>query len=249
MTHTSGIRHYKDSDFAGTPADENVKRYESIENAIAIFKDDPLLFPPGRYYSYTSYGVNLLQAVVEKASGEPFEAYMRENVWGPAGLRATQFNLPERVVRNRAKSYEPGPDGVVRNVLYGDLSYKFASGGMMSTAEDLVLFGAALNQGRLLKKETLAQMWSPQIPGVLEWNRGEPKKAEGEQGLIWRLAKDPAGRRYVSHCGAVQHFHSCLVDYPERDLVVALLENSFEGVGAKENLAIAEMFMDTGTGP
>jgi serine beta-lactamase-like protein LACTB len=248
MTHTSGIRHYRDTDFQGTPADENVRRYASIEDAIAIFKDDPLLFPPGKYYSYTSYGVNLLQGVVEKASGKPFEAYMRESVWDPAGMDATQFNLPERVVRNRARSYEPGPGGGVRNVLYGDLTYKFASGGMMSTAEDLVRFGSALNAGRLLKKETLAQMWSAQIPGVLEWNHGEPKKAEGEQGLMWRIAEDPAGRHYVSHCGAVQHFHSCLVNYPDRDLVVALLENSFEGVGARENLAIADMFLEATAG-
>jgi len=130
-------------------------------------------------------------------------------------------------------------------VLYGDLTYKFASGGMMSTAEDLVRFGAALNAGRLLKKETLAQMWSPQIEGVLEWRRdGAPGKPEGVQGLMWRIANDSAGRRYVSHCGAVQRFHSCLVNYPDRDLVVALLENSYEGVGIKENLAIADMFLE-----
>lgn len=244
MTHTSGIRHYKDADFQGTPADENVRRYASIDDAIAIFKDDPLLFQPGKYYSYTSYGVNLLQGVIEKASGMPFEAYMRENVWGPAGMDATQFNFPERVVRNRAHSYERGDDGAVRNVLYGDLTYKFASGGMMSTAEDLVRFASALNAGRLMKKETLAQMWSPQIPGVLEWNGGEPRKIEGEQGLMWRLNKDAAGRRYVSHSGAVQHFHSCLVNYPDRDLVVALLENSYEGVGCSENLAVADMFLE-----
>ena len=245
MTHTSGIRHYRDADFQGTPADENVRRYASIEDAIAIFKDDPLLFPPGKYYSYTSYGVNMLQGVVEKASGKPFEAYMRENVWDPAGMDATQFNVPERVVRNRARSYERAPDGGVRNVLYGDLTYKFASGGMMSTAEDLVRFGSALNAGRLLRRETLAQMWSPQIPGVLEWRaNAEPRKMPGEQGLMWRINTDAAGRRYVSHSGAVQHFHSCLVDYAERDLVVAILENSYEGVGCPENLAIADMFLE-----
>jgi CubicO group peptidase (beta-lactamase class C family) len=245
MTHTSGIRHYKDSDFEGTPADENVRRYASIGDAIAIFKDDPLLFPPGKYYSYTSYGVNLLQGVVEKASGMTFEAYMRENVWGPAGMDATQFNIPERVVRNRARSYERGDDGAPRNVLYGDLTYKFASGGMMSTAEDLVRFASALNAGRLMKTETRALMWSPQIPGVLEFRaNAEPRKMEGEQGLMWRLNKDAAGRSYVSHSGAVQRFHSCLVNYPDRDLVVAVLENSYEGVGCAENLAVADMFLE-----
>jgi CubicO group peptidase (beta-lactamase class C family) len=245
MTHTSGIRHYKDSDFAGTPADENVHRYASIDEAIGIFKNDPLLFPPGKYYSYTSYGVNMLQGVVEKASGKSFEAYMRELVWDPAGMDATQFNLAERVVPRRARSYEPGPDGGVRNVLYGDLTYKFASGGMMSTAEDLVRFGAALNEGRLMKDATRTRMWSPQIPGVLEWRgNAEPRKMQGEQGLMWRINQDASGRTYVSHSGAVQHFHSCLISYPESDLVVALLENSYEGVGCTENLAIADMFLE-----
>ena len=245
MTHTSGIRHYKDSDFEGTPADENVHRYASIEEAIGIFKDDPLLFPPGKYYSYTSYGVNMLQAVVEKGSGKPFETYMREAVWDPAGMSATQFNVPDRVVRNRARSYRPGPNGGVQNVLYGDLTYKFASGGMMSTAEDLVRFGAALNAGRLLKKETLTQMWSPQLTGVLEWAQEDGvHKPVNDQALMWRIRKDSAGRSYVSHCGAVQNFHSCLVNYPDRDLVVALLENSYEGVGIKENLDLAEMFLE-----
>jgi CubicO group peptidase (beta-lactamase class C family) len=246
MTHTSGIRHYADKDFPGTPQDENLRRFASIEDAIGIFKDDPLLFPPGKYYSYTSYGVNLLQGVVEKASGKPFEQYMRENVWGPAGMNATQFDVPDRIVRNRARAYVPGPDGV-RNVGYGDLTYKFASGGMMSTAEDLVFFGAALNAGRLLKKETLAQMWTAQIEGVYEWRRdGKPQKPEGVQGLMWRIGNDPAGRRFVYHCGSVQHFHSCLVNYPDRDLAVSVLENSYEGTGWKENLAIAEMFLDAG---
>jgi len=71
MTHTSGIRHYKDTDFQGTPADENVRRYASIEDAIAIFKDDPLLFPPGKYYSYTSYGVNLLRRSSKREAASP----------------------------------------------------------------------------------------------------------------------------------------------------------------------------------
>lgn len=40
MTHTSGIRHYRDGDFPGTEDNENVEPYASLEEAIAIFKDD-----------------------------------------------------------------------------------------------------------------------------------------------------------------------------------------------------------------
>jgi len=73
MTHRSGIRHYRDSDFAGTPGDENMKPYASLEEAIKLFKDDPLLYKPGEYSSYSSYAVNLLQGVIETAAGMPFE--------------------------------------------------------------------------------------------------------------------------------------------------------------------------------
>lgn len=244
MTHTSGIRHYRDTDFPGTPDNENVRPYESLEAAIAIFKDDALLFPPGRYFAYSSYGVNLLQGVVEKAGGLPFEEYMRGFVWGPAGMLSTQFDVPERIIPRRAKSYST-KNGVVRNAPYGDLTYKFASGGMMSTAEDLVRFGAALNAGRLLKPETRAAMCTPQTDGLREFRDGKPtdRKAEG-QGLMWRIGRDPSGRRFVYHCGSVREFQACLVDYPDRDLVVAILANSFDSPGWKENLAVAELFLD-----
>jgi CubicO group peptidase (beta-lactamase class C family) len=249
MTHTSGIRHYRAGDFPGTPDNENVRPYTSLEAAIAIFKDDPLLFRPGQYYGYSSYAVNLLQGVVEKAGGLPFEEYMRRFVWGPAGMLATQFDIPERVIPHRARSYVTRT-GPVRNVPYGDLTYKFASGGMMSTAEDLVRFATGLNEGRLLKPETLAQVYSPQIDGLRVFRDGKvtDEKATG-QGLLWLIRSDDAGRRFVYHCGSVQAFQACLVNYPERNLAVAILANSWDATGWKENLAVAELFLESGLAP
>jgi serine beta-lactamase-like protein LACTB len=243
MTHTSGIRHYRPTDFPGTEDNENMKPYKSIEDAITIFKDDPLLFAPGRYYSYSSYAVNLLQGVVEKAGGMPFEDYLRKFVWDAAGMRATRLDIPDRIVPRRARSYVV-EKGIAKNVAYGDLTYKFASGGMMSTVEDLVLFVAALNAGRLLKPETLAQMYTPQIPDVLEFRDGKATdKKAGEQGLIWRVGTDDAKRRFVQHCGSVQQFQSCLVNYPEQDVAVAIQANSWDSVGWRENLVFAEFFL------
>jgi CubicO group peptidase (beta-lactamase class C family) len=158
-------------------------------------------------------------------------------------MRATQFAVPSRIVPHRAKSYVI-ENGRAQNVGYGDLTYKFASGGMMSTAEDLVLFGTALNRGELLKSETLARMYTPQIEQLMEFRDGKPSevKATG-QGLMWRIGKDDAGRRTVSHSGAVQQFHTCLVNYPDDDVVVAMDANSYESPACKENLAFADMFL------
>jgi serine beta-lactamase-like protein LACTB, mitochondrial len=243
MTHTSGIRHYRNTDFPGTADNENFGTYASFEDAIGIFKNDPLLFEPGKFFSYSSYGVNLLQGVVEKAGGLPFEEYMRRRVWDAAGMSSTRFDIPERIVPHRARSYVT-TDGAVRNVPYGDLTYKFASGGMMSTAEDLVRFAAALNTGKLLKSETLAAMWTPQT-GLFEFRDGKPTETRvGSQALLWRVAHDDAGRRFVYHCGSVQQFQACLVLYPESDLAVAIHANSFDATGWRENLAVAALFLD-----
>ncbi len=174
MTHTSGIRHYRDNDFGGD--DENMRPVASLEEGIKVFKDDPLLFKPGEYYSYSSYAANLLQGVVEKASSQGFEDYMRQHVWSPAGMFSTAFDVPERIVPHRARGYSNG-DGKVRNYGYGDLTYKFAGGGMISTVEDLVRLGAALNQGRLLKPETHALMYTPAATGPAVPGQGAAPEA------------------------------------------------------------------------
>lgn len=241
MTHTSGIRHYRDNDFGGDY--ENMRPVASLEEGIKVFKDDPLLFKPGEYYSYSSYAVNLLQGVVEKASGQGFEDYMRQHVWSPAGMFSTAFDIPDRIVPHRARGYSNG-DGKIRNYSYGDVTYKFAGGGMISTVEDLVRLGAALNQGRLLKPETRALMYKP-MPPVLQY-RGDqpPQKLEFELGLIWRISKDEAGRTFIHHCGTVKGFNGCLVNYPEQDLVVAILANALPSTPARrEAEAFARFFL------
>ena len=76
MTHTSGIRHYN-------PGEMDMKdHFDTIEAAIEIFKDDPLVFEPGTQYSYSSYAWNIVAGIVENVSGQSFDDYLQENVWG-----------------------------------------------------------------------------------------------------------------------------------------------------------------------
>ncbi len=245
MTHTSGIRHYRGTDFPNSEDNENT-RPSSWEKGLEIFKNDPLLFRPGQYYFYSSYAVNLLQGVVERASGMPFEDYLRRNVWRPAGMLNTSFDVPSRIVARRARSYR-FVEGRPLNYFYNDLTYKFASGGMISTAEDLVRFGAALNRGMLLKPETTAMMYRSQLEGVKRFNeKGPPGDLYFEQGLIWRIFKDASGRTFINHCGTVKGFNACLVNYPDADLVVALLGNGDDtNPGRTPTVNVAQFFLQT----
>ncbi len=242
MTQTSGIRHYRDTDFPDSVDNENMKPVATLEEATRIFKDDALLFKPGERYFYTSYAVNLLQGVIEKAGGMAFEDYMRKHVWEPAGMFNSAFDVPERIVPHRARGYQ-AVDGRMRNYPYGDLTYKFASGGMLSTADDLARFGMALSRGALLKPETLALMYKPIDPVPRHQEDGSTQPMDFSQALIWRILKDDAGRTFVNHCGTVKGFNACLVSYPEQDLVVAILANGYPAPARREAVAIGRFFL------
>jgi CubicO group peptidase (beta-lactamase class C family) len=219
LTHTSGIRHYR---AAGEM--ESRDRYESIEDALRIFKDDPLLFAPGTKYSYSTYGYNVLAGVVEATSGLAFETYLRTHVWAPAGMSATYFDHVGAIIPHRARQYVR-EGRTLMNAPYADLSNKWAGGGMLSTAEDLVRFHIALEEGKLLKPETLRQMYAPH-----RLSDG----SESAYGLGWASWKDASGQAWIGHSGGATGGTTFLVRDPTRRLAVAVLCNveRAQGLGA-----------------
>src|SRR5271165_7559990 len=136
--HLAGIRHYQGQEFA------NQKHYTNVLEGLKIFENDPLVSPPGAKFNYSSYGFNLLSAVIEAASGEEFLPYMQAHVFTPLGLAHTTADQNTRIIEQRSRFYELPKDGAVENAIYVDNSYKWAGGGFLSTAEDLVRFGSAM---------------------------------------------------------------------------------------------------------
>jgi len=246
LTHTSGIRHYRQTDFPDeSEFNNNYRRYRSLEEAITIFKDDPLLFEPGAFYSYTSYGTNLLQGVVETASGQGFREYLTRHIWNPAGMESSGLDLPERIVRHRARGYLV-EDGEVTRYPSEDVTYKFAGGGMIGTAEDLVNFALAINDGRLLRPATVDLMWRPHVDPVVVFEGDEPPSVEKrwKMGLIWRLREDESGRNFVYSAGTVKGFNALLLNYHEQGVIVAILGNGHPVTPAfRAARAIAEFFL------
>src|SRR5271165_626249 len=136
--HLGGIRHYKDDEF------QIQKHYGSVMEGLKIFANDPLVSPPCTKFNYSSYGYNLLSAVIESASGEEFLSYMQGKVFTPMGLVHTTPDQNSQIVEQRSRFYELTKDSHTENAPYVDNSYKWAGGGFLSTAEDLVRFGSAM---------------------------------------------------------------------------------------------------------
>ena len=249
LTHTSGIRHYRESSVPEACGfDTQWEPCASLAEAITLFADDPLLFEPGTYYRYSSYGVNLLQGVVETASGMGFEAYLRQRVWQPAGMLRTSFDRPERIVPGRASGYVV-EGAEIQNHPWESVGYKWASGGMLSTAEDLGRLGVALLQGRVLDPATVKLMFTPQLGDGILYYQGEdpPEPLRWQQAFIWRIRQDQAGRSYVHHCGTVKGFNACLILYVNEKLVVATADNA-ASLGLWPGLALADIFRRTAAG-
>ena len=243
MTHTSGIRHYRDGEF-GPNGLRSMRHFDDFEEAIQHFTEDPLLFAPGEYWLYSSHAFNLLQGVVEQASGVRFENYMRTYVWEPAGMLRSSFDVPSRVVRQRGRGYVRASDGAIVNSRYEDVSYKYAGGGMLSTVEDLVRMGNAINNGTLLGPEVVSEMHRSHVDPVLQFQVDEQaRELSFKQALGWDLSTDKQGRTYISKTGTVRGTRSVVINYPDDGLVVALQANIAPFPIQRHGEAIAQIYL------
>jgi CubicO group peptidase (beta-lactamase class C family) len=211
--HLAGIRHYQGDEFTIS------KHYDAVLDGIKIFADDPLVSRPGREYHYSSYGFNLVSAVIESASGENFLSYMHDHVFAPLGLRNTLPDQPTEIIAERARFYRTAKDKPVQNAPFVDNSYKWAGGGFLSTVEDLARFGSALLQPGFLKPESLLLLFTSQ------------KTADGKEsgyGIGWGVRTSKSGQRIYEHSGGAVGGTSQLILYPDAHVVVAMICN-FEG--------------------
>ena len=227
LCHQSGIRHYN-----GVDEVNSTRHYTNLLEPLQIFENDPLLFEPGTRYSYSSYAYNLLGAVVEAASGEKFTDYLRAHIFAPAGMDRTQGDSVADIIAHRAQGYRKLPDGSLRNSDLADTSNKIPAGGLCSTAVDLVKFALALEEGKLVRRETLDRMITPQKlrDGTLTtyglgWftstyhHRSIPRHGGGQQRVSTMLAMDPGSRfAYATMCNL--EGSNLAVDVPLYDLLL-----------------------------
>ncbi|MBX2895652.1 MAG: serine hydrolase [Cyclobacteriaceae bacterium] len=223
--HLAGIRDYQEdnlNDFIRT------EHYNNSIDALNIFKDDTLLFKPGTRFHYSTYGWNLLGALVEKLTGKHYLDYMAEAVFNPIGMQSTMGDDVTMTLPNRSIFYDL--TGQPNNL--GDLSYKYAGGGLLSTVQDLVKFG-----NEMLNDKNV----SPKQREVLfQTQKTTDGKATG-YGLGWYVGVDRNGHRIWYHAGDSFSSSSWLVIYPDKNLVIALLANT-QHAAAFDIYEIGELF-------
>ena len=230
--HLAGIRSYLPG---GQSEMFNTRHYDSVVAGLELFQDDPLLSEPGEKYHYSSHGFNLLSAVVEGASGQDFLSYMQENVFDPLGMKDTSADHADRVIPHRTRFYERNEAGTWENAPYADNSYKWAGGGFIATAEDLLRFGHGIISGKLLKPETVELLQAPQ--------RTNDGKSTG-YGIGWRSDTDDQGRRWVGHGGGSVGGKAQFVIYPDSEVILAMMINTGSIDWADLHFDVADVFAE-----
>ncbi len=222
--HIAGIRHYIGSEFMSR------KLYRTVDEGLTIFQDDPLLFEPGTQYSYSSYGWNLISAVVEGASGENFLPFMKEEVFDPLGMNNTVPEWSNQDIPNLVSFYEQDNS----KADFVDNSYKWAGGGFVGTTEDLIRFGVGMMDYEFLNEEVQEELMFP-----LETSDGNSTN----YGMGWSLMQHN-GEYWTGHSGgSVGGSTMFLMNKKHKMIIVYTINRSSAGF---ENLhfKIADIFLD-----
>ena len=214
LSHTSGLaKHDKADDYLKT-----AMMPMSVMQLIDSFKNKPADFKPGEKFDYNNNGYILLGSVIEKSSGQSYEAFLRDNIFVPLGMANSGYDQHERIIKNRAAGYVRPDDssgGTLMNAVYIDQSQSFSAGALYSTTEDLLRLDQALNAGKLLSPKTQEAMFTPVF--------GEYGSAP-TYGYGWYINRQ-FNRRAVSHPGGVPGFTSILTRFPDDRVVIILLGN------------------------
>jgi len=136
----------------------------------------PLMHQPGEKWMYNT-GSDVLGVLIARASGQPFETFLRERVFEPLGMKDTAFSVPEHKLDRLATSYWTnfmnGKIEVYDNAEGGQWSrppaFPSGAGGLVSTIDDYLAFGQMmLNNGkhgseRILSRLSVETMTTDQL--------------------------------------------------------------------------------------
>jgi len=210
LTHTSGIPNVNDM-----PEYETAQRLpQTPRSLIALFKNEPLHFPPGTKYEYSNSNYILLAYIIEAVSRKAYGEFLRENIFSPLGLAdAGHDGNAADVIARCASGYQPHGVTDLENAPYVDWSAKTGNGSLYSTASDVFRFIRAYAQGMLVKPETVMQVWTEKPGNNFGW-----------------FVRKSHGQLAVATNGRSPGFTASAEYYPAQKLTVVVLSNSYSPV-------------------
>lgn len=153
LTHRSGIGDIFNEKYEATPK----SKIRTLQDYLALFANEPLLFAPGTQQRYSNGGYIVLGLIIEKVSGQNYFDYVREHVYQPAGMpNAASYEMDE-AVSNLATGYTRNArataNGERTKNIYTKPARGSSAGGGYATLVDMYNFSTALLDNKLLESK------------------------------------------------------------------------------------------------
>ncbi|KAK3739509.1 hypothetical protein QZH41_005067 [Actinostola sp. cb2023] len=134
---------------------------ETTQQQLVYLRNQSLVVEPGTIPSYSNLGYALLGRLLTERMNTTFEAWTKENILSPLGLKHTGFTINKDVKENMAFPY----DNQGNVIPFMNIGWLSPAGQMYSTIEELAhfgmfLFGARKNQ-TILKMRSLREILAP----------------------------------------------------------------------------------------
>jgi CubicO group peptidase (beta-lactamase class C family) len=213
LTHTAGLQLYSGEDNEAITRDDAVRR----------ILDGPLQSAPGAEYHYSNPSYSLLGAIVELVSGMPYEVYLNERLFQPAGMSKTGYVIPQwdgaQIMHGYDGARDAGTPLEQGWTSEGPGWNLHANGGMLSTVGDLYKWHLALAGSTLLGEEAKALMLTPYVPAVGTL----PDGASSGYGVY--ISETPRGTRLITRGGTSDYSHAGYEHFIDEDVVLIMLAN------------------------
>ncbi|HET7225412.1 MAG TPA: serine hydrolase domain-containing protein [Candidatus Eisenbacteria bacterium] len=204
LTHTAGLR--RDA----LRASDSLGRDEAVRRIL----QSSLRETPGLHFAYSNSGYELLAAIVERASGESYDRFVRRRVFAPAGMVESGFvDAPDPSAPLARGNRDGAPNGLPVDPQPGWKST--GSGSAVSTAEDLARWHAALLAGRIVPAAARERAMAPRV------DTGEGTR----YGYGWFVASPGTDSTMIFHGGDTDGFHSELNWFPGEQRLIVILTN------------------------
>lgn len=130
------------------------------KEVVARISKYPIKYETGTRFDYQTSAYNLLGAAVENVSGQTLDAYFRENLFAPAGMKDTRMDDVIELVPHRVRGYDL-VGGEVKNAPFIDVSSRFGGGGLTGTVPDLLRWARAAFAGKIVSPKWVDEMLKP----------------------------------------------------------------------------------------
>lgn len=236
LTHTSGLADYQ---VLEKPYSQDTAKVFVNRDIPAAINNDPNAFrsAPGERWSYSNPGYNLLALVVEKLSKLPFQDYIKQKIFIPAGMAHTYIATPLIDVpdSNRTVGYDylnfapwilQRADSLQRNhIELLHLGGLIGESNIFSTTADLLNFDRALYHGKLVSNASLQEAFTPTRLNNGELATAGWKNTVGYQGLGWLILKDSSFGKVVFHSGGAPGAVTMFIRNITKDQTIIVLNN------------------------